>query len=40
VTPPADDDTDRELVDQVVEHRVATTEPLSVLLDMPERTAR
>lgn len=33
-------DTDRELVDQVVEHRVATTKQLSVLMDMPERTVR
>jgi hypothetical protein len=33
-------DTDRELVDQVVEHRVATTKQLAALLDMPERTVR
>jgi hypothetical protein len=33
-------DADRELVDQLVEHRVATTQQLSALLDMPERTVR
>jgi DNA-binding CsgD family transcriptional regulator len=33
-------DTDRELVDQVVEHRVATTQQLAALLDIPVRTVR
>lgn len=33
-------DTDRELVDQVVEHRVATTQQLAALSDLPERTVR
>jgi DNA-binding Lrp family transcriptional regulator len=33
-------DTDRELVDQVVEHRVATTQQLAALLGMPDRTVR
>jgi hypothetical protein len=33
-------DADRELVDQVVEHRVATIQQLPALLDMPERTVR
>ena len=33
-------DADRELVDQVVEHRRATTQQLSALLDVPERTVR
>lgn len=33
-------DTDRELVDQVVEHRIATTQQLAALVDVPERTVR
>jgi DNA-binding Lrp family transcriptional regulator len=33
-------DTDRDILDTLVEHRVATTAQLSVLLEIPERTVR
>jgi hypothetical protein len=33
-------DTDRDILDSLVEHRVATTAQLSMLLQIPERTAR
>jgi predicted ArsR family transcriptional regulator len=33
-------DTDRDIVDALVEHRVATVAQLSALLEVPERTIR